>query len=104
LKLLQLAALAALRATRRTPQVFEQGCADVDEHARHIEELRQKLRDIYVKAASVLDYERDVQFANGMATFALSNGAVHIGSGRNDGPAVERLVQWLVANRAHEEA
>jgi len=95
LKLLHLSAIAALRATRNAPQVFAGGCAGVEEHAQHIEGLKEQLRDLYMQAANALDYERDVEFKDGIATYRMSHGAVRIGTGKGDGVAVEALVHWL---------
>jgi len=95
LKLLQLSAVAALRATRNAPQVFAEGCASVEEHAQHIEALKQQLRDLYTQAANALDYERDVEFKDGIATYRMSMRAVRVGSGKGDAIAVEALLHWL---------
>jgi hypothetical protein len=95
---MELAAVAALRATRDHPEAFAKGCADIAQHQEHLRAAHAKLRATLERAANSWT-RSDIFYRSGLATFTLSGGAVHIGGGEGDVEAAERLLHWLRANR-----
>jgi hypothetical protein len=100
---LQLAAVAALRATRDAPEVFALGCDSCAAHQANIRAVERKLRDALERAATTWT-RADITYKSSFAGFVLSNGQIGVGNGEGDVTATENLLRWLVANRAHEEA
>jgi len=95
---LVLAAVAARRAVRTRPDMYKRGCADIQEHARRIAEQERKLRETLEHAANSWT-RADISYRNGVATFNLSDGRVHVGSGEGDVEAMRRLLDYLMAQR-----
>lgn len=101
---LRFAAIAALEAVELAPSEFEEGCADVAAHEGLIKQTQQRLGDVLAQAADSWGWD-DIEFRSGMGIFKLSAGAVHVGSGRGDVAAVERLTAWMAAReQAQQEA
>lgn len=93
---LTLAAVAAVRATRIAPQMFEQGCSNITKHEQRIAELHAK-RGKLLQAAADLVQLSDYQWTGiGQVAYAISGGAVPA-SAPGDPTGMERLAAWFKA-------
>lgn len=94
----QIAAVGILRAVREHPELFEGGYADRAQHEKQIARLRKNLHDALARAANAWTIS-DIEIkADGVATFAITHGAVKAGK-RGDPLPIENLVRWCKANR-----
>jgi hypothetical protein len=97
---LELAAVAALRATRSHPEIFKEGCDDAAKHEEYLTALATQIEELMTQAAKLLTLDDLLfSFANtGIAhvSYALSKGMVPA-SGPGDPRGIPGLIAWLEA-------
>jgi hypothetical protein len=91
---LELAAVAALRATRDHPEVFELGCNDATAHELKISDLKAQLTRAIHAAAHCITFDDLHWNAPGKVTYTLSHGNVPA-TGPGDHRGIEALLNYL---------